>query len=282
MFSSKGYFYLAKDARSAKFRSFSKELVAMTASLFIFLSVDFCSFSLIETGNAMAAGPAKAVLPDPAKEVPPASREALPDNSEESNQNNTPSGNSVRNDQLIEALILQLYSPTEQSKKRGSQEEHASGATVLFRPSIRPVSGYITSGFGLRLHPVYNRIMFHYGTDFSASEGSDVVATADGVISFSGYDGGYGKKIMIDHGNGYQTVYAHLSRTWLRQGQRVRQGNVIALSGNTGVSTSPHLHYEVLKDRVHVNPLAYIPDDTNKNRYLTLKQPSMETEDSNF
>lgn len=103
----------------------------------------------------------------------------------------------------------------------------------------------ISDGFGWRTHPVTKKRTFHDGLDFSADVGTSVQATADGVVEFVGYDGGYGQKIVINHGYGFRTVYGHLSKYKVSKGQVVGKGDEIALSGNTGLSSGPHLHYEV-------------------------------------
>lgn len=162
---------------------------------------------------------------------------------------------------MIEKLILQMDRESS-IKTRGSDR-----SIIASLPSIRPIQGYITSDFGLRLHPVYKRPIFHTGTDFSAPVGTRVLATADGVVASSGFDKGYGKKVVIDHGFGYQTIYAHLSKAVVRQGQHIRRGDVIAFSGNTGLSTGPHLHYEVRKDNIVVNPTAYFQDDQTPDKF---------------
>ncbi|NTU91373.1 MAG: M23 family metallopeptidase [Chlorobiaceae bacterium] len=162
---------------------------------------------------------------------------------------------------MIEKLILQMDRESS-IKTRGNDR-----SIIASLPSIRPIQGYITSDFGLRLHPVYKRPIFHTGTDFSAPVGTRVLATADGVVASSGFDKGYGKKVVIDHGFGYQTIYAHLSKAVVRQGQHIRRGDVIAFSGNTGLSTGPHLHYEVRKDNIVVNPTAYFQDDQTPDKF---------------
>ena len=169
---------------------------------------------------------------------------------------------------MIEKLVMQIEKENEQrSQSKSSRGTDKSILEAL--PSIRPIDGVITSEFGMREHPVYRRILFHTGTDFSAPVGTKVMVTADGTVAFSGFDRGYGKKVVIDHGNGYLTIYAHLSKAVIRQGQHVRQGDTIAFSGNTGLSTGPHLHYEVRKDNIVVNPTAFFQNDMTSDKFLT-------------
>lgn len=153
--------------------------------------------------------------------------------------------------------------------------ERADGRVDYYDPrgrSLRksllrtPVDGVrISSGFGMRLHPILGYTRMHKGVDFAAPSGTPVYAAGDGVIEFVGWRGAYGNYIRIRHNSRYETAYAHLSRfaEKIRRGARVRQGQVIGYVGNTGRSTGPHLHYEILVNGSHVNP-------------LTVRQPSNE------
>ncbi len=126
-------------------------------------------------------------------------------------------------------------------------------------PSIPPVRGIRVSGFGIRKDPVTGGLEFHKGLDYAAREGTPVVATADGVVEKAGRnDYGYGIQVVIDHGYGIKTRYAHLSKALVKPGDTVRRGQVIGLVGNTGKSVGEHLHYEVIKDGEPVNPDRYI------------------------
>ena len=125
-------------------------------------------------------------------------------------------------------------------------------------PSVAPVRGVYTDGFGRRKDPFTGRWAWHRGLDIAARKGTDVVAPADGVIVFSGWDSGYGRVMRISHGFGYTTVFAHLHSALVNPGDEVRRGQVIAQVGSTGRSTGPHLHYEVHADGKAVNPLYYI------------------------
>jgi murein DD-endopeptidase MepM/ murein hydrolase activator NlpD len=126
-------------------------------------------------------------------------------------------------------------------------------------PEGRPVSsGYISSYFGERADPFDGREAFHKGVDFAGTLGSDVVAVAAGVVTWSGERSGYGKLIEINHGDGYSTRYAHNERTLVAVGQTVKRGESIALMGSTGHSTGPHVHFEVLHNGRQVDPLSFI------------------------
>ncbi len=125
-------------------------------------------------------------------------------------------------------------------------------------PAIDPIrGGIISDGFGMRYHPILHMKLMHEGIDLVADVGTPVHATGAGVVSYVGQRGGYGNVVEIDHGFGYSTVYGHLEKALVREGQSVKRGQVIALSGDSGLSTGPHLHYEVIKNGVHVNPVAY-------------------------
>ena len=126
----------------------------------------------------------------------------------------------------------------------------------------------VSSGYGTRIDPFLKVKRMHYGQDFSLPKGSPVYATADGRISIlKSSFGGFGKYIYIDHGNGYKTVYAHLDKFNVRRGQKVKRGELIAYSGNSGRSTAPHLHYEVHKNGKKVNPINFFFNDLTPNEY---------------
>lgn len=126
-------------------------------------------------------------------------------------------------------------------------------------PLGRPHPGNITSRFGYRVNPFTRRGReMHSGIDIKGRMGEPIRVTADGVVSFAGYEGDYGYVVKVQHQNGYETRYAHLVRTQVKKGQRVEAGSVVGLLGNTGRSTGPHLHYEVIKDTKKVNPENYL------------------------
>lgn len=125
-------------------------------------------------------------------------------------------------------------------------------------PAIRPTSGWITSNFGYRISPFTGKKEFHKGLDIANRKGTEIMATADGVVTFAGPKGFFGELVVIDHGHGITTRYAHLDKALFKSGDRVKRGQVIAQMGNTGRSTGPHLHYEVRLNGVPVNPSKYI------------------------
>jgi murein DD-endopeptidase MepM/ murein hydrolase activator NlpD len=130
-------------------------------------------------------------------------------------------------------------------------------------PTLLPTSGWISSGFNYRRDPFTNQRTWHNGIDVSSLVGTPIVAPANGVVSFRGHQGGFGKMLELTHGEGLVTRYAHLSRYNVSKGQRVKRGEVIGYVGNTGRSTAPHLHYEVHKDGKAVNPMKYIFSESN-------------------
>lgn len=127
-------------------------------------------------------------------------------------------------------------------------------------PSLWPVRGWVTSGFGMRLSPFGKGRTFHAGVDISTRRGTSIIAPASGVVTFAGREGGFGRLLAINHGHGIVTRYAHLEKLKVQLGQKVERGQAIATVGNTGRSTGPHLHYEVLLSGVPTNPMYYILD----------------------
>ncbi len=205
-----------------------------------------------------------------------------PAESKNSAQENSTEKLLANTEKMIEQLILQIESQKNSSGESGEVVENQNPTSFFSSiPNIKPVSGSITSAFGRRLHPIYNVTLFHTGIDFAASEGTRVHSTGDGIVAFSGYDKGYGQKVAINHGYGFTTIYAHLSKSLVRQGQKVSRGEIIALSGNTGVSTGPHLHYEVQKDNVKVNPTAYFFDENNPDKFITTQKTLPEPSGNN-
>lgn len=141
-------------------------------------------------------------------------------------------------------------------------------------PAILPVSGTLTSGFGMRRHPIHRVFKMHQGVDFSVPVGTPVYATGDGVIEFAGTNSGYGLAVRIRHPKAKRvTLYAHLSKIedGIRPGTRVERGQVIAYSGNTGLSTAPHLHYEIHRlDGEAINPVYSFAPGVEPDQYLEM------------
>lgn len=138
-------------------------------------------------------------------------------------------------------------------------------------PAIQPVANknlkQMASGYGRRVDPIYGTVRFHEGMDFSANTGTDVYATGNGKVISADWESGYGKCIVIDHGYGYKTRYAHLNDYNVKRGDKVVRGQIIGEVGSTGKSTGPHLHYEVLIKGMHVNPVNYYFMDLTPEEY---------------
>ena len=168
----------------------------------------------------------------------------------------------------VKALTSQIEKDLIRLREEASAQEESLNQLVEFlqeqrsllvsTPSIWPVKGWVTSGFQRRVDPFTGRWEKHKGLDIATNEGTPIVAPADGVVTYVGRKLGFGKIVSIDHGYGYTTRYGHNSRIIAKQGQRVSRGQVIAFIGNTGRSTGPHLHYEVNKNGIPINPADYI------------------------
>ncbi|MFZ1689070.1 MAG: M23 family metallopeptidase [Flavobacteriales bacterium] len=146
-------------------------------------------------------------------------------------------------------------------------------------PAVQPISNkdltMISSGFGMRLHPIHKIVKFHAGMDFTAPIGKEVYATGDGRVTYADYGtNGYGIHVIIDHGFDYQTLYGHLSELKVRPGQRVKRGDVIGLVGNTGLSAGPHVHYEVHKNGEPIDPANYFFNDLSAEEYARMLELS--------
>lgn len=146
------------------------------------------------------------------------------------------------------------------------------GAAADRIPSIQPVVNndltLLTASYGLRIHPFYRSLMPHGGVDYTVPEGTPVFATADGVVrEVSSRNTGSGLTVVINHSGGYETTYSHLGRASVGKGSRVRRGDIIARTGNTGLSLAPHLHYEVRKDGMRVDPIHYFFMELTPNDY---------------
>ena len=149
-------------------------------------------------------------------------------------------------------------------------------------PAIQPISNKdlkrTASGWGYRIHPIYKIRKFHYGMDFTAPLNTDVYATGNGVIeSISSSKRGYGNQIVINHGYGYKTRYAHLHAFNVKEGQKVRRGDVIGFVGSSGLSTAPHLHYEVMQNGKKVNPVNYYFNDLSAEEYERMIELSIKS-----
>ncbi|MFN8334057.1 MAG: M23 family metallopeptidase [Cyclobacteriaceae bacterium] len=189
----------------------------------------------------------------------------------------------IRDKNLIdEDMIVALSEKVDKLKRKvyielKSQDELKSLAekkVKLFAaiPAIQPISNKqlvaLASGFGVRIHPIYKVKKMHTGIDFAAPIGTPIYATADGKVEeVSVKFSGYGKMVVLDHGFGYKTRYAHMHDFAVRTGQNIKRGELIGYVGDTGVSTAPHLHYEVMLNGVLINPVHYFFNDLSPDEY---------------
>lgn len=152
--------------------------------------------------------------------------------------------------------IAALREAAEVYHQRIAREREEAARSVM--PSIWPAAGEISSDYGWRCHPVYGYGRCHTGLDICNDYGTPIYATAAGTVTFSGWMGGYGNAVIIEHGNGLSTLYGHCSSLLVNSGTYVTKGTNIARMGSTGVSTGPHVHYEVMINGQHTNPVPYL------------------------
>jgi murein DD-endopeptidase MepM/ murein hydrolase activator NlpD len=173
---------------------------------------------------------------------------------------------SQRHDALIREMHAQLNELDAASLRKEANFDtlldklEGQRSLLASTPAIKPAEGWITSRFGYRTSPFTGRKEFHKGFDIANRNGTAVMASADGVVTFVGQKNGMGNVVVIDHGHGLLTRYAHLSKSLKKRGESVKRGDIIAQMGSSGRSTGPHLHYEVHLNGVAVNPGKYILD----------------------
>ena len=175
--------------------------------------------------------------------------------------------NYIKIDELKRKLYIQTKSYDELFGM-ANNKENLIAAIPAIQPIYKKDLRRVASGYGMRIDPFLKVRRMHYGLDFSVKKGTPIYATADGeVVIIKSSFGGLGKHIYLDHGNGYRTVYAHLNKFNVKKGQKVKRGELIAYSGNTGRSTSPHLHYEVHKNGEKLNPINFFFNDLTPSQY---------------
>lgn len=182
-------------------------------------------------------------------------------------------------DEISKTLIVQSKSYEELMDLAESKS-----AMMASIPAISPLNSKNLSkgisGFGSRMHPIYKIKKRHMGIDFASPIGTPIYATGDGKISEAGRERGYGNMVKIDHGYGYETLYGHMSRIAIKKNQKVKRGEIIGYVGNTGVSTGPHLHYEVIKDKKAVNPINFFYNDLTPNEYMAMTKAASQVNQS--
>lgn len=158
----------------------------------------------------------------------------------------------------LEGQLDRLNATYEELQRRIDEAGSARNRIPSIQPVINKQLTLLTASYGMRFHPFYKTLQSHQGVDYTIPEGSRVFATADGVVKDVALrNSTSGQTVTIDHGNGYETSYSHLSKIHVRKGEQVRRGDIIALSGDTGLSLSPHLHYEVRVNGMRVDPIHY-------------------------
>ena len=190
----------------------------------------------------------------------------------------------INTSKKVNQLSKQLYI---QSKSFDDIIELAKNKSAMLSalPAIQPVSNKnlsrMASGYGYRIHPIYKTRKLHTGMDFSAKTGTPIYATGDGKISkVRRSRRGYGNHVIIDHGYGYKTLYAHMNKYSVKKGQKVKRGEVIGYVGSTGTSVAPHLHYEVHKDGRKINPVNFYFNDLNPKEYEKMLEISSQNNQS--
>ncbi|MGQ9798139.1 MAG: peptidoglycan DD-metalloendopeptidase family protein [Ignavibacterium sp.] len=173
---------------------------------------------------------------------------------------------------IIESLISK-FELEKKEYERITEKLKENSAFYESLPAIIPTTGsYSIGDFGMRLHPILKVMKMHEGMDILTDIGSPVFAPGNGKITYVGLRGGYGLTVEIEHGFGYKTIYAHLSKSLVKEGQIVKRGDRIALTGNSGLSTGPHLHYEVRYNGIPQNPINYFFEDFNYFKSLKLSK----------
>jgi murein DD-endopeptidase MepM/ murein hydrolase activator NlpD len=181
-------------------------------------------------------------------------------------------------DILSKQIVVQSKSYDEVIEMVKNKEKMVASIPAIQPIAIKDLERF-GSPFGYRMHPILHYVRMHEGVDLTAKSGTKVYATGNGIVSRTELGGsGLGINIKISHGYGYMTVYAHLSKLLVRSGQRVKRGDLIGLVGSTGLSTSPHLHYEVRINNVPVNPLNFYYNDLTDEEYQKMLESSSKSE----
>ena len=161
---------------------------------------------------------------------------------------------------LVDQHLMQTANEREKRFDEIKKYVRKRSTLLASRPTVWPVRGWISSPFGDRTNPVTGKDGFHTGVDIANDAGTVIRATADGEVAFAGWEGGYGKLVVVNHGNGFSTYYGHLSEIRAAVGRKVQRGQVVGLMGATGNTTGPHLHYEIRLYGAAVDPTKYMQD----------------------
>ncbi len=176
-------------------------------------------------------------------------------------------------DMIASQLYYQSISYDEVFEMARNKEEMLASIPAIMPMRVKDIK-YISSFFGYRPDPIYNIAKFHSGVDFSTNLNAEIYATGDGVVDIDKTQWGYGKMVTIDHGYGYKSMYAHLNRFAVRKGQKVKRGQLIGYAGSTGKSTGIHLHYELRKDDVPIDPIHFFFNDLTPEQYEQILEQS--------
>ncbi|MEG0795570.1 MAG: M23 family metallopeptidase [Odoribacter sp.] len=170
-------------------------------------------------------------------------------------------------DEISKAIYIQSKSYDEIESLAKNKIDMLASIPAILPVSLKKKSTRFSSSFGYRIHPIYKTVKLHAGMDFSGAVGTPIYATGNGRIASTEIEQGYGKCIEINHGFNYKTRYAHLSAYNVRNGQTVKRGDIIGYMGNTGMSTGPHIHYEVRRNGIPVDPINYYFNDLTADEY---------------
>lgn len=173
-------------------------------------------------------------------------------------------------DELAKAMYIQSKSYDDIETLAKNKIEMLASIPAILPVSLNNKTTRFSSSFGYRIHPIYKTVKLHAGMDFSGAVGTPIYATGNGIVDYTEIHQGYGKCVQINHGFNYQTLYAHMSSYNVRAGQKVKRGDIIGYMGNTGMSTGPHIHYEVKKNGMPVDPINYYFNDLTADEYDNL------------
>ena len=176
-------------------------------------------------------------------------------------------------EKLLDKIEAESKSLNEVIRSAGVKDANLSSMPVL-KPVADKYVNRLASGYGTRFHPILKVNKMHKGLDFAASTGTPIYATGDGSVKVSEFNSGYGNMVVLKHGNGYESLYAHMSRSKVRNGQKVKRGDVIGYVGSTGLSTGAHLHYEIHKNGEAVDPVMYFYNDVDPDDFIKIYQNS--------
>jgi murein DD-endopeptidase MepM/ murein hydrolase activator NlpD len=186
-----------------------------------------------------------------------------------------------RVDRIAKRLYIQSKSFDEVVQLAKSKEKLLASIPAIMPINQKDLAHAVTSGYGWRTHPIYKTQEFHPGMDFSAEQGTPIYATGDATVERAdNLAQGYGHHVVLNHGFGYRTLYAHMTKIVAKAGQKIARGQLIGYVGSTGLSTAPHIHYEVIKNGEKVNPINYYYNDLSPEQYEQLVELSKQSTQS--